>query len=138
MSNILLEFPTLFYGVSNKPRCGFFENLCASKNLCQFVVQIFGRNRRTNSDTPPVRFIQDPARTPVPGHPVYTHIGRDVVMCARRKGCGGREDEDRGNGPLPGAREPYVCDIVGESRSTESRDRGSGKGPDFCTRQIEI
>lgn len=52
-------------------------------------------------------------------------------MCARRGSGGidgregGGEDEDRGNGPLPGARVLRLRDIT-ESRSAESRWAGVG------------
>lgn len=67
---------------------------------------------------------KNPRGPRVLGHPVYAYVGPDIVCAWRgREGGRGGKDEDRGNGPLPGARVLRLRDIT-ESRSTESAEGG--------------
>lgn len=77
-----------------------------------------------------MQVFENPRGLRVPGHPVYAYVGPDIV-CVRREGRGREgkskregerdgEDEDRGNGPLPGARVLRLRDI------TEYRSAASG------------
>lgn len=71
---------------------------------------IYESARYIDLDILPSEFTREPVEEPgVPGHPVYAYVESRRRVCSgwrMGRGEGDREDEDRGNGPLPGARSP--------------------------------
>lgn len=109
-----------------------------SISLYQFVVQIF-RTRYINLNIQLRKFIQDPARSLRFRDTLYIRVRWSRRRMRSERGEKTEEDEDCGNGPLPEAR--VLCprySEVSKRRIEMGRRRREGKGPDFCTRRIEI